>query len=125
MVIRPASRILKSSLVTICILLIFAAPLKAERIGQVRCTRALIKMEKVCSKKKVSKACKAVRRNVSHCRRRSLIPPKDPVVCFALYDPVCAIDTAGETKTYSNSCVASTEGATVISQGECPATAAF
>ena len=51
-------------------------------------------------------------------------PPQEGCMCVAMYAPVCGVNKAtNEKMTYSNTCVASCEGATNVKDGECTETA--
>jgi len=56
----------------------------------------------------------------SEAKAKKVAPPPHPGPCFELYAPVCGAK-GGLKFTYANSCYAGKDGASIVSQGACPA----
>ena len=49
----------------------------------------------------------------------SFVSAINAVFCPAVYQPVCAVNPAGQIKTYSNDCWAKVDNAIILYQGRC------
>lgn len=56
----------------------------------------------------------------SEAKGKKMVPPPHPGPCFEVYAPVCGVKS-GMKFTYANSCYAGKDGASIVSQGACPA----
>jgi hypothetical protein len=56
----------------------------------------------------------------SEAKGKKMVPPPHPGPCFEIYAPVCGAK-GGMKFTYANTCFAGKDGATIVSQGVCPA----
>ncbi len=73
--------------------------------------------KKHCLKK--GQLCRKSTAKLNQCLKRAAerVPPG--LVCFALYQPVCAVEPGGEPQAFANSCEAARAGAAVLPSSSC------
>ena len=98
--------------------LLFSLP--PDAAAAVPCARAYKLMQKECKRSKRSRACRAKSISFNRCNAEQSRAAQPGDVCLLVYSPVCALNGAA-LETYSNECFVLASGASVVSEGPCPA----